>query len=342
MFVLSQVFGGVYEANSRWVISRQVLVPTVATHLALMITTQPPVPFKLQLLQAPTGAEISWTDASDYPIHLEKKAPDGILSIHNTTLPPGKYVANLVLEDSGENGLEGYQPSPIDGMLSSGSGSISWRAVYIPSTDDKVCPIVPDDSQQRYFKAMFESWAAGPVTTAAAAAPPPAKGKGAPAAGGGGPRVQLAAAALEKLEAASAPQDVPADASPPAPTRTLKDGSNLTLEPEARVSVVPASDSAPIILSRDQLEERVASAALALSEAGSAVPQPGPLASDLEQGKSARNALAARRASEFNEWRAQNTAGAKSALRARAVAMLRVQQEQEEAARLAVVTEVSS
>jgi len=325
------------------VISRQVLVPTAPTHLAIVITTQPPVPFKLQLLKAPTGSEVSWTESRDYPVHLEKSAPDGLLSIYNTTLPPGKYLTNLML--AGEGSLEGYQPSPIDGALSGGAGkTIQWRAVYIPSTDDKVCPIVPDESQQRYFKAMFESWASGTGTTAAAAAVPPPKGKGAAAAGGGGPRAQLAAAALEKLEAASAPRDESGDAEPVASmSRTLKDGSNLALDPEARVSILTAPTSLPVVLSKEQLEERAAAAAAAIAESSAAAPGPGPLAANLEQGKGARSSLATRRASEFSEWRTHSTAGAKAALKARAIAMLRVQQkEQEEEARLAAMTEVSS
>ena len=63
-----------------------------------------------------------------------------------------------------------------------------------------------------------------------------------------------------------------------------------------------------------------------------------PVASSLEHGKGGRSALATRRTAEFSEWRTQTTSGAKAALRARAVAMLRIQQAEEtarlEAARL--------
>ena len=331
---------GSYEANSRWVLARQVLIPTAPTQLSLVITTEPPAPFKLQLLKAPTGAEVSWT-ATDYAVALERTSgPSGALTVHNAALPPGKYVACLTLE--GGEGMacgEGLQPSPVDGVLS-GGGGIKWRAVYMPSTDDKVCPIVQDDSQQRYFKAMFEAWAAAPPpggAGAAASAPPPAKGgKGAAATAGGagGPRAQQAAAALEKLEAAMAAEAEAATTPVDAPSRTLKDGSNLVLEPDARVSVKSATK--PYVLTSEQLEERAAAAAAAVAGTAETEAAAGvsPVASSLDHGKGGRSALATRRAAEFSEWRTQTSSGAKAALRARAVAMLRIKQA-EEAARLA-------
>ena len=32
------------------------------------------------------------------------------------------------------------------------SATVSWQVEYLPTTDDKMCPILPDEAQQRYFK----------------------------------------------------------------------------------------------------------------------------------------------------------------------------------------------
>ena len=350
---------GVYEPNSRWVLARQLMVPTVATQLALIVTTQPPVPFRLQLLRVPPGAEVSWTATADYPVALERVAPLGSLSLHNATLPPGKYVASFVLEGAEDCGA-GLQPSPVDGALSGSASVIRWQAVYLPSTDDKVCPIIPDDSQLRYFKAMFESWAAAPAASGAPAPPPAKGGKGAAAAAGaGGPRAQLAAAALDKAEAAAAAAAAPPlteeggpAAAAPMPTRTLKDGASLALDPDARLSVVAtASGADALVLTREQLEERAAAAAAVHQQEGASgggTVVVGLLAASLEQGKSSRGAMAARRASEFSEWRSGTTGAPRAAIRARAEAMLRIRQEAEaveeeaRAAAAAAALEVSS
>jgi len=118
------------------------------------------------------------------------------------------------------------------------------------------------------------------------------------------------------------------------PSRTLKDGSTLALQPDTRVSfqTVPK----PNVLSSEQLQERatVAEAAINAYADPDAAPVSSPVASSLEHGKSGRGALATRRTTEFTEWRTQTVSGAKNAIKARAVAMLRIKQA-EEAARLA-------
>ncbi|GAX74660.1 hypothetical protein CEUSTIGMA_g2108.t1 [Chlamydomonas eustigma] len=313
-----QTIEGAYEPNSKWIMARQLLVPTVETHLALVVSTEPAVPFKLLLMKVPAGTEVSWTGS--YPVVMERSAMAGELVLHNATLAPGKYVACYVLE-GGEECVQGLQPNPVDGSLVGGGGPIKWRAVYMPTADEKVCPIVADDSLQRYFRSMMDAW------STAAGVPTGKAPKGA-AAAPGGLRAQQAAAALERCAAEAAA--VSGQGQVPA-VRTLKDGSSLQLLPDARLTVKSVPEAQAAVLSAEQLAERAAAAARLISVTASVPVDAGGLLAALEKGKSSRGALAARRASEFSEWRSVRTMNAGGALKARAEAMQRIKQKEAEA-----------
>ena len=300
----AQIFEGAYGANVRGVLTRQVLVPTGATQLSLLVRTTPAVPFTLRLMKMPGAGEVQW--GQEYPLAIEevRSGDDGMLWLPNAILQPGKYVSHMTLDAA--SCPEGLQPSPIDGRIREGS-SIAWRAVYMPSTDDKVCPIIHDDSQQRYFKSMMDSWAGGAPAAAA-----PAKGAKAPAGGPGAARLAAAAAVMERIKTEI---DV-------APVRVLKDGSSLPLNPDLHLSKIDSD--VKIVVLREALEERVR-----LQEAAAKEAQGGALVSaKLSEGKGARQALGARRTSEFTEFRAQQANKAQGVLAARKAAALAIQQAQ--------------
>ncbi|KAG1679244.1 hypothetical protein FOA52_009273 [Chlamydomonas sp. UWO 241] len=338
----TQVVEGIYDPNSRCVLSRQLLVPMQPTQLALHARTTPPLPFSLTVMKVPAGTDVAW--GTDYEVVLSRDAPDGIVTLHNVVLSPGKYVVATQL--LGSLCPEGFQPSSVDGRVS-GGGRIGWRCVYMPTTDAATCPIVADDARERYFKGVQDAWAAaavakasvaaaaaaaaGAAAAAAAAAPavPAAKGGAKGAAPGGGGRKEAAAAALTRYlaqpqagadgggsAASGGPKGPPAAMA--AVVRTLVDGSSLALTPDDAVMVVrPGAGSTGEVLSDEARTARLAATA---GQGGSAVggAPGGGLAGGLEQGKASRAALAARRQSEFSEWRSGGQAALKGAAKARA------------------------
>eukprot|EP00798_Chlamydomonas_sp_ICE-L_P023777 gene23777-9336_t len=314
----SQVLVGQYEPNSKLVLSRCLIVPMSPVQMALVATTDPPVPFKLKVLQAVTGQEVQWN--TEYPSVLEQHAPDGSATVHNATLPAGKYVLHLELDNSCcEAGL---QPQAVTGEVE--KGPISWRVVFLPSVDEKVCPILADDSRQRHLKTMMDAW------SSAAAAKSATVAKGAAAAGGkaaappkGGPpglsaRAQAAAALLEKFqeEISSSSQG---SSAPPPPVRTLKDGSMLTLAPGSRLATkfVSEEEESRVVVT-EELEVRQAALKEASIRGQEVVAS---ISSGLESHKTERSALAARKASELAEWRSKKLTTAKDIRQQRAEAI---------------------
>lgn len=321
-----QVLEGSYHANARHVLSRQLLVPTLSTQVALTFTTKPAVPFKLRLMQVPPGKEVAW--GQEYTQVFERHAPEGLLNLYNVVLPPGKYVIHTELLP--EQCPEGLQPSPVDGSVE--NGPVTWRAVYMPSIDANVCPVVADDSQQRYFRSMFDGWASAATAAAVAAAADPAKaGKAAAAAG---PRSQVAGSALARYTAevgSAAAVDGDAPPTPPqAVQRTLRSGANMELDPDAHMTVrTPEQGQPPTLLSAEEVAARLVAQQ---EQAETGTKKVGEVAALLDKGKSARGTLAARRASEFSEWRSQRANGSKEALKARARAAAAVKEATEAAA----------
>lgn len=308
----AQAFEGKYLANVRAVMARQVLVPTGSTKLSLLVRATPAVPFTLRLMKMPgSGGDVVW--GQDYPLAIQevRSGVDGRLWLPNVILQPGKYVSQLTLDPA--TCPEGLRPSPVDGTLPEGS-SISWRAVYMPSTDEKVCPIVQDDSQQKYFKSMFDSWGAA---GGAAAAPAAAKGAKPPPGGPGAARLAAASAALERLKA-----DL--NSVTPVAARVLKDGSSLALDPDLHLSRLVPGDDVKVLLAKEQLEERVAGQEGVAKEAGANLS--GLVSAKLSEGKSARQALGARRTSEFTEFRSEAVNKAKGVIAARKRAALAIQE----------------
>jgi len=315
-----QTLEGTYQANSKRVLARQLMVPTAPTQVAVVVTTQPPVPFKLQVVKVPAGQEVHWGEA--YPVVVERHAPQGATTLHNLALPAGKYVVHMELD--AEGGSEGLQPHPVTGEVDT---PISWKMIYLPSTDDKICPITADDSKQRYFRTMVDQWGGGAAGAKAGAKPAAGAAGGKAPAAGGGARAQQAAAVLEKykaeLKAAAAGTGTAA-------ARTLKDGSSVQLDPPSRMAVVPPpAGQLPVLLADEALAERQAQQEATASE-GSDVAKG--VSSTLEQDKSRRAALAARKASEFSAWRNSRVLGAKDAIKARADALAKVREEEAAAA----------
>jgi hypothetical protein len=288
-------------------------------------------------VQVPTGTDVVWGAESAYESVLARDAPDGVLTLHNVVLAPGKYVVATTLLGAALC-PEGFQPSSVDGSVS--GGQIGWRCVYMPTTDAATCPIIPDDSRERYFKGVQDAWAAAAATkgaaaaaAAAAAAPAAGKGggKGAPAGAG---RKEAAAAALARyLEqpqeaAAAAAAGGAATSGSSAVVRTLGDGSSLALSPDDAVVVVrpgaggagAGAGEAAVVLSVEARSARLATSGAAEGSSES-VPTSGGLAGSLEQGKASRAALAARRQSEFSEWRSGGQVALKGAAKARADAV---------------------
>ena len=357
----TQSFEGSYQANQRAVLARHILVPTAPTQLALLVRVRPALPFRLRLMRV-QGGEVAW-GKEDYPLAIPEvlSGPDGTLWLPNATLPPGKYVAHLELIPAACP--EGFRPSPVDGRMmmmkgreagngaalaatssAPGAAAVTWKAVFMPSSDDKVCPIIADDSQAKYLRAMFDTWGAAGVPGAPPAKAPPPPPKGALAAPGG-PRAVAAAALVDRLLKEGGEGGGGG-------SRTLKDGTVLTLDPESRLTrLPPVSSSAssltgsgasrgkdkdkeaaasPVVLSKEQLAERVAAqeaaAKAAVSGGIGSVPS---VSARLEQGKGSRAALGARATSEFSQWRGRVALEARGAVKARARAALEVKQAKE-------------
>lgn len=307
----AQPYEGKYKPNAKGILARYVLTPIQALQLSAYARTEPPLPFKLRVCNAPTGAEITWN--TDYPVAASLTsplgaAPDALLPA--VGLEPGKYLVEMQL-DTSDGYPEGWQVDPVTGAVN-GGGDVKWRLCLLPSVDDKVCPITLDDSQQRYFRGMQDAWgAAGPgiVPGAAAAgkgaAAAKAPAKGAPAGGAGGARGANAAALLDKI---LAERTSSGGAEVAAVTRTLKNGTSVTVEPVECVRVSEANPRKAGHNTQPSVEAGTIPAAVDSSTASEAV-------------KTAY-------VSDFSSWRSQALLGQQAQLAARAQALLSATQQE--------------
>ncbi len=327
----AQPLQGTYKPNARGVVARHLLTPIQPTQLAVHAALQPPalVPFTVRVCVAPTGGEVVWGEA--YPELTRASSPDGAaLLLPSVQLEPGKYLVELLLDKEGCP--EGWQLDPVSGQLTDltqpGGGApappLSWTMTLLPSTDDKVCPVTADDSQQRYFRAMQEAWAVQGVPAAAGAtagagakgAPAkPAAGKGGAAAGALGGRAAAAASLLEKVVAELAAEAGGGEGAPPV-TRPLKDGGVVELKPQERLQLKQASGAVQRP-TPEELQQKLLSPA-APGDAGSPAAGAASLAPTLLADKEECAAVRSRRAADFAAWREATTQG----LQALAVARL--------------------
>lgn len=194
--------------------------------------------------------------ASPSPASHHTHSPPSPAPARTPLHPAGKYLVELVLER--DECPEGWQPDPITGAIplpphdltppSPGSyptRPVAWKLTFLPSADDRVCPITVDTSLQNYFKQLQEAWGAAkappvPVPAGGKAPPKPSPPKaGAPI--GGGARSAAAAALLEKVTvelgrgkaASAAGEGIGGTPSPLAkPSRAIPNGTLLELRPE--------------------------------------------------------------------------------------------------------------
>jgi hypothetical protein len=220
--------------------------------IAAVAATHPPLPLRLRIMSVPVGSEVKWqlqrqaagtSSASiadpPYPIVASATAAcptSAAPLVLAAPLHAGKYLAELSLDvsESAASWPTGCQPDPLTGELLGtalpqpaagaqldAASALQWSLVFLPSADDRACPIVADDSRARYDKEVAESWAVAAAATgyaastsapsAVAAVPAPGGGKakggaavmpaGVPAMGGpGAARAAAAAAALGRAQ----------------------------------------------------------------------------------------------------------------------------------------------
>lgn len=383
----SQMLGGMYRPNKGFVLARHLLTPLNTVQVALVASTEPPLPFRLSVHQARTGAEVVW--GTEYPVRASTSTLQGSAVIPNTVLAPGKYLVHMELNPDECPG--GWQLDPLTGEISSdgqpvpagsGNGSlgdaqtdlsqtIKWKLVYMTSTDDKMCPITEDQSQQKYYKGLQDTWGqAGVPQLASLAVLPAAGGKTAPVPKGpakgatapvvSGARAAAAAQLLEKVlaemagggpEATSSPAPSALPSSAPtaasdagAPphgvlTHTAKDGSVIQLFPDKHVHHKPMQAGKPVMaLSEEALADSIAAVEAVAAEKANVAAA---IEERLGASKAHNDEIATRKQTTFGAWRKAAATTNTDLLKARASAIKAVKQAAA-TAKAAIATELAS
>ncbi|PNH05620.1 Adenylate kinase, chloroplastic [Tetrabaena socialis] len=331
----SDAFVEKYRPNARLVLSRHVITTTVSTQLAAAATMEPRLPFNMVLQEAAPGREITWVGSAELPVlvaahsndgeapgaTVPSAAPEGYALVADTYLKPGKYLLTCYLDAAACP--TGLQPDVMTGAMPGGAPVLLKLWVH-PSSDERSCTVVSDNSLAKYVQGVYEKWNAAPVALIAQPAPGAgakgaAKGAAVPAGSSmktlAGPRQVVAAGMLERYApgrrhllhqttgmaaaAAEGGAGIEADA-PTGSTRVLRDGSVMTMDPSSQVKVLHSRPE--VLLTAEQLAERQASASKAAAAEG--VSRLSSVGKTLEASKGERAGFRARQASSFAEWRA--------------------------------------
>ncbi|EFJ40819.1 adenylate kinase [Volvox carteri f. nagariensis] len=232
----SDEFVETYRPNARLVLGRTAITTTNTCQVAILATTEPRLPFRMTLQEAPPGREITWLASVDYPVLASSSSnegvglamaegpaatPEGYALIPDATLKPGKYLIACTID--AKACPVGMQPDPRTGAMPGGK-PIKLKVWVHPSADEKVVTVISDNSLARYVQGVYDKWNAAPVQLIAQ---PPAgtvtsgkggKGGSATAAGNApadnkkayvGSRSSIAAAILEKYKAEQVQQKQP-------------------------------------------------------------------------------------------------------------------------------------
>ncbi|GIL93290.1 hypothetical protein Vretimale_15687 [Volvox reticuliferus] len=331
-----------YRPNARLVLGRTAITTTNTCQVAILATTEPRLPFRMTLQEAPPGREISWLASVDYPILATTSSNEGSVSlassqgpavtgegyalIADATLRPGKYLIACTIDASACP--MGMQPDPQTGAMPGGK-AVKLKLWVHPSADEKTVTVVSDNSLARYVQGVYDKWNAAPVQLIAQPAPGTvAASKGGKGGGGGNPagdskkayvgsRSSIAASILEKHKAEQLQQQQQQQQQPAgAPEeRTSMDG--MPTAPPGMVSrvlkdgsVLNLDPTAQLQVLRGQLPVRLTAAQLAerqasaMAAAADGAARLESVGKSLEASKGERAGFRARQASNFAEWRA--------------------------------------
>eukprot|EP00775_Hariotina_reticulata_P013032 gene13032-13161_t len=157
---------GTYAANTKVMVARHVLCPTTPVQLALLsqlwcpadvgqpvaaaLGTRCPLSYTLQLFDTAGAKEVTW--GATYELLAEAAGgADGRAFLPGVFLAPGRYVVVMQL-------LPDASRQWVDPVSGSTQPAPHWELMCLPSADEKICPISPDDAYERHFRATAEAW----------------------------------------------------------------------------------------------------------------------------------------------------------------------------------------